>query len=487
MRKLSSKNKIYIIIFSLIVIIMVAILIFAVKLSRNDLTNIYDISTNSVVYDEQTNLIDTTQGGNISKSWDEQYYYTTEDTKNEIGEVSVVYEKATEEVFIFGNNHQVMLTGDILENKDKTTITDLKAAGFYKLDDRKYLIISGEIYNEDKSIYTNNYLIVNIDKQGNASLLNDVINVKTINPMILTFDKYFFDVANEKIIIGKKEINLKLINGSTNEYIPNRNKPIVEEVDMKEFIDAYNKLVNDFSQYAANNKNVGTSNQVITNNTIVNNGTNNNYNSAIQNNNKTNINKRVSLRGALSYPTYVDISYVVTDPEDKYQAVYLLVTGIIKGELRSEKIILDKYETKYRVTDLDPRSEYSVSLGYVEVVGEGKEKTLVDNIEDVINVRTTKSNITIDITKIANGRVHFIYKMTKDYAIESGRLVLYVDGEMVDETTVLVTEALEKTGFSGSMKLSDSNLFEIRLEDAIYNGNSVELNISQKFAYQFMN
>ncbi|MDD6272461.1 MAG: hypothetical protein PUA90_02940 [bacterium] len=487
MRKLSNKNKIYIIIFSLIVISMVVILIYAVKLSRNDLTNVYDISTNSVIYDEENNLIDTSVGGNISKSWDDVYYYVTDESKYDIGKVSVVYEKATEEVFIFGKNHQILLTGDILENSNKTTISDLKSPGFYKLGDRKYLIVSSEIYNEDKSIYTSNYLVVSIDKQGNASLLNDVINVKTINPMILTFDKYFFDVANEKIIVGNKEINLKLINGSTNEYIPNKNKPIVEEVDMTEFIDAYNKLVSDFEQYAANNKNVGSSNQVITNNTIVNTGSNNNYNSASQNNNKTNINKRVSLRGALSYPTYIDVTYVVTDPEDRYQAIYLLITGMINGEMKSEKIILDKYETKYRITDLSPKNEYTISLGYVEVVEEGKEKTLVDNIEDVINVRTTKSNISIDVNKISSGKVKFTFKMTKDYAIERGKLTLYADEENIDEIQIDTKNALTKDGFIGELKLSDASLFEIRLEDSVYNGNIVDLKISKKFAYQFMN
>lgn len=486
MRKLNNKNRLYIIIFSLIVLCMIGLLIYSVKLSSNKLSNIYDISTNSVIYDINDALLDTKEGGNISKSWDNQYYYTTENEKHDLGKKSVVYEKATEEVFVFGNNNQVLLNGSVIENNDKTTISDLNSPAFYKIDDRKYLIISKEIYNEDKSIYTNNYLIVSIDKKGNASLLNDVINIKTINPLVLVFDKYYFDIANEKILVGKKEIDLKLINGSTNEYIKiTRND--TEDVDMKEFINAYNKLVNDFNQYVSTNKNNGTNNQVITNNTTVNNGNNINYILANQNKNKTNINKRVSLRGALSYPTYVDVSYVVTDPEDKYQAVYLLITGKINGEMKSEKIILDKYETKYRITNLEPRNEYSISLGYVEVVTQDKEKTLVDNIEDVINVRTSRSDMSISIDKIASGYVEFTFKMTKNYQLEKGKLVLYADDESIGEVNINTKQAMTNNGFKSKIKLSDSNLFELKLEDAVYNNKSVELFISKKFAYQFMN
>ena len=327
-----------------------------------------------------------------------------------------------------------------------------------------------------------------IDKQGNASILNDSINLKTINPIVLNFGEYKFDVANEKLIIGSQEIDLKLINGSTNEYIPKSDKPKTEDVDMKKLLNSYNKLVNDFNQYVKNNKTVGGTNVVNNNNTTVINGSTNSSNKSqiIIVNNKTNIVKRVSLRGAISYPTYIDVSYIITDPEEKYQAVYLLVTGVKKGEMGTEKIILDKYDTKYRITNLEPKSEYTITLGYIEVVEEDKKKTLVDNLEDVINVRTTKCDATITVDRISKGYAEFTFKMTENYAIESGTISLYSDDKVTDSIDINYKEALSKNGFKSKLKMTDSDMYTIKLTNAKYNGNNVDLDVEKKFTYQPM-
>ena len=487
MRKLNNKNKLYILLFSIIICGIIGILVYAVSLSSGKLTSVYEVSNNSVIFDSNTNLLDTKKGGEIAKSWDNQYYYQNEDNKYDIGKESVVFEKLSNEVIIFGENHQVGQDGTITKNKDKTTINNLNISSFYKLSDRKYLIVSNEIYETEKTIYANKYLIVYIDKQGNASVLNDVINIKTINPIQIKFNEYTFDVANEKLIIGKNTIDLKAINGSTNEYSIENEKPKYEGFDAPSFIEEYNKLVNNFNQYKNNSTiNVGGNNQV-TNNNFVTNGNSSSSSNATSANNSTNINKRVSLRGAVTYTTYIDVSYVVTDPEEKYQAVYLLVTGVRKGEMYTEKVILDKYETKHRVENLDPRSEYSISLGYVEVTYVDGEKTLTDFVEDVINVRTTKSNAFIEINKIYLGKVDFKFKMSKTYALESGRIVLLADGEEVDSIYINTTEALSENGFNASLNLTDTDMFELKLIDAMYNGNTVTLDVNKKFVYQFLN
>ena len=478
MRKLNNKNKIYIFLFSIIIVGIIGILVYAVKL-----TSVYQVSNNSVIFDSTTNLIDTSGGGEIAKSWDNQYYYQNETTKYDIGKVSVVYEKLSDEVIIFGENHMVSEDGTVVKNTDKTSINNLNIASFYKLADRQYLIVANEIYESEKSIYASKYLMVYIDTQGNASLLNDMVNLKTINPITIKFNDYTFDIANEKLIIGKETIDLKAINGSTNKYEEGRDKPQYEDVDMPGFIEAYNKLVNDFNQYKENDTlNVGGNNQVTNNNFV----TNNNNTSGQEAVNKTPLNKRVSLRGAIAYTTHLDISYVVTDPEDKYQAVYLLITGPRNGEMYTEKVILDKYETKHRVTKLDPRSEYSVSLGYVEVVEEEKEKKLYDYIEDVINVRTTKADASITINKISRGEVKFNFKMSTNYALESGFIALMADGEEVGRTSINVDKALTDAGYSASIKLSDTDKYELVVIDAIYNGNAADIDVSKKFVYQSM-
>lgn len=489
MRKLNNKNKLFILLFSLIIIGIIGIFIYSMRMTGkfDKSSAIYSISTNSVVFNNDSILLDTKQGGNILKNWDNSYYYVGFDDKTyDLGNRTVVYEKAIEELYIFGDNYFVSENGNVSKNTDQTMISNTNASSFYKLDDRVYLIVSKDIYVEDKTIYASKYLIVTIDKQGNASFLNDVINVKTINPLKIEFGEYEFDVANEKLSINNNVIDLKLINGSTNEYVPrDKDKVNIEDVDMKEFIDAYNKLVNDFSQYV-NNANINSSggNSYI-NNTIITNGSSGNSGNAA--NNKTNINKRVSLRGTISYPTYIDVTYVVTDPEEKYQAVYLLISGSRDGELTTEKVLLDKYDTTYRLVGLEPESEYTISLGYVEVVDMNGDKELFDNIEDVIKVRTTDVDSTLVVDKIIPGYVNCTFKMSEKYALQSGKIVLYADNREIDIVNINIKQALSKDGFKAKLKLEEGSVFTLRVEEALYNGKDVDLNIESKFTYQSLN
>ena len=489
---LNIKNKIYILIFSLIVIAIIAMLVISAKMANKDKTVAkYEVSTNSVVFNQDTNLVDTSTGGVIEKKWDDDYYFVSNNQQSSnLGKNTIIYEKATEVIKVYGGSYRVSDTGNVVINGELTEINELKRTSFYKISDRVYLIVSPEIYTEDRSVYANKYLIVYIDKQGNASVLNDMLNLKTINPMSLVFDKYTFDIANEKLIVDNVSIDLKLINGSTNEYDPNKNTKVAEYDDLKNLAGAYNKLVNDFNQYTKNNNLVVSAN----NQAIV---TNNNYiikqasktassTAAKKVENKTQIAKRVSLRGAIASTTYIDVTYIVTDPEEKYQAVYLLVTGYIDGSLTTEKIILDKYDTTYRITGLAPKNEYSISLGYIEVITDSSNnKDLSDNIEDVINVRTTKGNAKITLNKISSGEISFNFKMYEDYAFDDGKLVMYADNERIDSVNVDKAKALSSDGFNTKLKLGNEvSVYMIRLENTKFGGKEVDSGIYRKFTYE---
>ena len=221
MRKLNGKNKFYIAIFSVIILLIIGILIVSLILSRKNLKTVYNVSSNSVVFDSETNLIDTSSGGEVAKKWNDEFYYVSQDDVSyRIGETPVIYEKSKREVQIFGDNYQVYSDGSIVKNNDVTIITDTKKNSFYKLSDRVYLIIAPEIYNEDKSIFTSVYLIVYIDKKGNASVLNDTINLKTINPMTLIFDNYTFDSRNVRYCQFSSYNGLCIVDDDLNFIIP---------------------------------------------------------------------------------------------------------------------------------------------------------------------------------------------------------------------------------------------------------------------------
>ena len=489
MRKLNGRNKIFIIIFSIIVVVMIVILVSAVGIAQKNGSTVYSVSNNSIVFDSETNLIDTSKGGSIKQRWNGTYYYLDiNDVEYELGDIPVVYEKSKDKIEIFGQNYLVNKDGSIIEGEEFTEITNYSETQFYKLADREYLIVSPEIYTEDKSIYASKYLLVYLDKKGNASVLNDSINLKTINPLTLVFDKYKFDIANEKLLIDTKNIDLKQVIGSTNEY-KEKEHHMNDEVDLdyENLADQYNSLVESFQQYiddstlfidAANtifaNANFNVTNSIVQ-------GTTNSGNTA---NNLTNITKMVSLRGAIANSTHIDVTYAVSDVGDQYQVVYLLVTGIIDGEETTEKVLLDKYGSTYRIPKLSPRHEYTISLGYIERVKDlAGEWILQDQVEDTINVRTIKPDISIKIDKISKGYVHFTFKMKEEYALEGGSIALYAGDQYINRINIKTLEALSEKGFSSKMQLAEGSILELRLEDAIYNGNLVELNVKEKFTY----
>jgi len=510
--KINNKNKIFIGVFIALVVLILTILVVSVTMSKNDSESIdYKIDSTSVLFNSDTNLVDTTNGGKIEKRWDGNYYFIQNDSDmvSDLGANPIIYNQNGDTLDIYGNIYRVFINGDVAKKSEKSTISLGEEDSFYKISDRVYLIVSDEIKSKDGSIYANQYVVVYIDKQGNASLLNDALNIKTINPMTLNYGEYSFDVANEALIVGTTKIDLKMVNGSSNEYVAKVDDPQQIAIDAQQetistLLGSYNQLVSDFSEYVENNQSSGASGGVTvvdgsassgsgtTSSGTTSGGTTSGGTSSGGNSgsgdvsvaaNSTNLEKRISLRGAVAYPTYIDVTYIVTDPENKYQVVYLLVTGLIDGKNQTVKILLDKYITGYRITGLSPKNEYSISMGRIAVVtDDAGERSLEDEIEDVINVRTTNNNMKITIDKISGGKVYFTFKTTTDFAISSGSIVLYADDEKVGAVSIDYRKSFSDSGFSSSLDLiNEAAVYTLRLEEAVYADSPVEVNVYRKF------
>ena len=76
--------------------------------------------------------------------------------------------------------------------------------------------------------------------------------------------------------------------------------------------------------------------------------------------------------------------------------------------------------------------------------------------------------------------------MTENYAIESGTISLYSDDKVTDSIDINYKEALSKNGFKSKLKMTDSDIYTIKLTNAKYNGNNVDLDVEKKFTYQPM-
>ena len=203
-----SKNGLIFVIFILIILLIIGILILSVHNAKQNSFEQYKVSLNNVLYDEQFSFVSLKDDAILKKEWDDNYYlYTNENLKYSLGSETVFYDKSSRQISIYGTVYQIFSNGDVTEVDEKTVVSKLDEFQFFKLNDRKYLIIGEKITGT--GISTIDYLIVSIDRAGNASLLNHSINIKTINPLNLYVGDRVFDVANEKLIVGEEEIVFK--------------------------------------------------------------------------------------------------------------------------------------------------------------------------------------------------------------------------------------------------------------------------------------
>lgn len=220
MRALAAGNKKRFALFAIIIITIIILLITSLRLALKHEPEQYKIESNITLYDSDYVPIKTEEEATINKKWDGNYYLTLNNSKStyKLNKKVVSFNETKSKVTLYGEVFKVLFDGQVEKYVKDTEIKNNSGDQFYKIADRQYLLISDSIRNESGSISTSKYLYVIIDKSGNTLILNNQIYAKTINPIVLTTSSYKFDIANEKLLVGSNEIDLKKIIGSSNEY-----------------------------------------------------------------------------------------------------------------------------------------------------------------------------------------------------------------------------------------------------------------------------
>ena len=386
---------------------------------------------------------------------------------------------------------------------DYTAINGTNECKFYKIEDRKYLIIAPNIENSTGSFSTKNYLIVIVDRLGNAQLLNNEIDAKTINEMVISTSDFDFDVANEKLTYKTEEasINLKKILGSTNEYVHIEKEKDEEKNEEKDTQIADNNggqtinnssTVNNNSSTTIVNGGSGGTTKVDTtwvdrlNNWIkdVAAGFDSIYNGNSGKKDDSTLARSIKLNSLNSGVTYVDVNYAVTDPESKYNVVYLRVSG---DDIEPYNIALNKQETSYRITGLQPTSNYYIDIGYRTVYSDSK---VDEKIEDTLTTRTKAPVESIAITKVSTSKIYYNVKLDSEFVYDSGvKLVVYANNSDVAEQEIILNDdALAKAangGLTGSFNIpngykTQNGSVKIELQNLNYNGQEINKYLSAK-------
>ena len=504
MRKLTEGNKTKFAVFTLVIIvIMVVLTIFLFKVLEYD-KEVYEIEKQNAIYDAKYEYINLSQDAVIEKKWTGKYYLTEQESNlsYELGNTAIAYDSIKNRLNLYGTFYEVALDGEVTKTNKHTEVKDMINSKIYKIEDRKYLLVAEDIQNETGTIQTKNYLIIVIDKSGNTLLLNNTMDVKTINVISLKTDAFVFDVANEKLLYEDKVIDLKKIIGSTNQYVePEKKEEVVEEEEkpedeeedentklLKQLLaqnaanaNAYNSTT--INQGGATSIDIGNINQTNIQGTTIDNNQNSNNNSGNNNsnnnssnsgnnnsnNNNTNNNnnqqknvtkivKSVSLRGITPGQTYLDVEYSVVDPENEYQVVYISISG---GGY-TDVISLDKSQNNYRIAGLQQNTDYSVAMGYRVI----KNNATVEEItEDIINVKTLKVEGSLAITKITEKKIYFNVKLDASSSYDDAKIGIYVNGNKLDEQIKVNTAmALRESGWDSSIDITEETKGKVTLK-----------------------
>lgn len=474
MRKLTAGNKRSFIAFTVIIIGIIALLIYCLYIALNVPKEEYTIESNNFLYDEEYTPILSETTATIRKKWNGSYYLKKDGEKEEhkLGDQCIAYGANRRILNLYGDMYRIYMDGTVSKLTKNNEISKMSEDQLYKLGDRRYLIVGNSIVNQTGTLSTSGYLLVLIDKVGNTYLLNNELNSKTIKPITIYTETFAFDVANEKLIYNEKEIDLKKIIGSTNQYVePKEENSNILAMD--------SNIVQNNNQTIINNNNGQTN---INNTTTINNQQSNTNvggvpsSSTNNGNEKKNLTKSVSLRGTTAASSYIDVEYSVTDPENKYQIVYILLET--PGE-NSRSIALDKDENIYRITDLSPNREYKLTLLTKSTNEDGD---LVETVEDLISVKTTSIQSSLKISRIGLSKVYFELYLDKNQNIDKANIVIYVNGEKKDEKEVNLESAFSTNGWQDSFTAdyySGSDIV-IKIEEAKFNGKNIDVDLSTK-------
>ena len=283
----------------------------------------YAIETGSIIQDDSKNFVTVEDDSKLKIRWNDKYYLVYQDNNINLGKRVVSFNGITGSMKLYGKFYEIDSTGKITEHNDETVINNTTINKFYKLDDRKYLLVGRQIVSDDRTIEASNYILVELDKMGNAKLSNNKLNLKTISPTTLVTSDYTFDIANEKLKYGTLTIDLKKIIGSTNQFTP-------EEED--------NNKNDDGNGGGTNNNVTGEWNGTGGAGNVINNTATGNVESIGEIKNKT---KMTSIIRTQEGMNQIDVDYVIYDPYNEYKSVY----AEIVREDKVETVYLSKTDT----------------------------------------------------------------------------------------------------------------------------------------------
>lgn len=419
-RKYDGKSKRGLIIILLVSIVIVGVFsLFIYRYSKASKIK-YVIEAGSVIQDINRNYLTIDNDAELRIRWNGNYYLIYNDKNVNLGKKVITYNTITDGMKLYGTFYEIKSDGKIQEYHNETRLANTTNSKFYKLDDREYLLVDSKISSEDYSVEATGYLLVELDKLGNAKLSNNKLNLKTISPTKLVTSDYIFDIANEVLKFGEYNIDLKKIIGSTNQYVPEEVKP---EKDKPTVVPGTGTGTGTGS---------GNGNGTGSGSSDVINGVENEKLPPV-----TDLLDKVKMTSIIRIVegiTQIDVDYVIYDPYNEYGSVYVEVVSPDKIDV----IQLSKTENHLSLTNLLANTEYRLNFIYTisKTNAETGEVDTVTNTFESFLLKTKMPEYSVSVYKISKVYNTLTYKVD----LQSGYSISKVNVEMTFNHMVLDEE-----------------------------------------------
>lgn len=467
-QKPKMNGKMFVILAIIIIAVIALFTYFIYVFTKYDKTE-YEIAVGSVLYNSDLEYIKVTGDAYITQKLDRNYYLyekvNGETTREKLGKNTVVYKEGDMYMYIYGTAYQILSSGDVDTLSGETKVVKSNPTKFFKMDDRQYLVVDSNIRTPESNVLdTKEYLLVNIDKKGNPQFSNHLVDFKTIAKTTISTSIFYFDIANETLTYDKKEIDLKNVIGSSNEYEPPKEEKKDYTDEKLEAIqnniqDSSNAIVGYYDQYFSD---VVSSVNNLTQSVI---GVNNNTIASLSKDQVYyDFDKWIALKSVATSTATIEISYQIFDPTNEYQAVNLTVDGPIKPDAMGidadkKSYSLSKSESKYTIRNLTPNTSYTLTLAYT--IAGNPEPT----VEESIIATTKKDAYTIKVNKISyrNSQVILDYEINidKEYKFTSA-ILGYKSYKSLDNYKAEFAEYSKEVPLTGT-ELPSSGVYQKQL------------------------
>lgn len=490
LRKYDLRNKRSFLIVGIIAIILIVIFSFFIykfiKIGNVE----YKLDSGIVIMDNNNDSMVLKENATLKMKWTGNYYLKFDDSKKEEVLSPNVISYDDGKIYLYGKFFEVRNKDDIVITKDETKIDNISTPRFYKIEDRKYLLVSGSIISSDSQISANDFLLVELDKSGNAKLTNNKVNLKTISKTTLVTSTYEFDINNELLKFGDDTIDLKKIIGTSNQY---------KEDDSKGSGDGTEDGTGDGT--GTGNGGGNETGQTNTGNVITPDSKGevvNNKDNKINNDNKPDDTKKpqatvTSVVGVTASYNNINANYVIYDPYNNYTSTFVEVRNSSGALIK--KVNMSKSGNSVILDNLDYNSTYTLLFKYSYTEnGEEKYNTYY---EETVNTKSPKYYITLN--KVSNISKTVSYNVNLDNSafneIISGTVPVTINATLRVGDTVIygniskeVTEGKVPKFLSGTFALPDNinvgDVVTIKVNSVNINGKTINYN---DIEYRFIN